>query len=187
MRLFLTRSADPWFIRESLLVVTDSRDEEVLVTKLEARLRARCRTEPWDGDPVPCLIWGGAKADAGQGRIRVGREVLATHRLMWSIAHLQDPPDEQLVVQRCARPACCEPTHLQLATTRARRRSQAARGLSQGRSVPHTVDDCLRRAGLLTAQLARIRQRRDWLLRRSEMLLAQFDPRSPTSSSIDQT
>lgn len=152
------------------------------MSELEAKVRSRCREEAFKDGERPCLIWCGAlHAESGQGRIRVGQSVLATHRLMWSIAHLQDPPEGQLVVQRCGRHACCEPSHLQLATTGARRRAQAARGLVKGRVAPRSIDECLRAVARLRAQRRRMAGRIRWLRRRAEMLQAQLEQERPTS------
>lgn len=93
------------------------------------------RTEPllWSG----CLIWTGAADPRGYGQIRVqGRTELA-HRYAWEREHGPIPDGMQVDHRYHCPPACCEGSHLRLATPS---QNQANRGRApKRRSLPRGV------------------------------------------------
>lgn len=70
-----------------------------------------------------CWLWGRAVVNGGYGRLRVpmrttsGRLDRLAHRLAYE-AFLGQIPDDLLVCHRCDVPACCNPAHLWLGTTK---------------------------------------------------------------------
>ena len=81
----------------------------VQLASLKRRLEATTEPDPETG----CLLWRGAKSDAGYGRMRVGDKLPGAHRVAWLLAHGDIPP--RLILDHlCRRPACCNIGHLEL-------------------------------------------------------------------------
>jgi hypothetical protein len=68
-------------------------------------------------------MWMGSRDANGYGRIRIGGrqgKIYLTHRIAWSLAHsvtsegLAGIPENQEFHHRCERPACINPSHLEL-------------------------------------------------------------------------
>lgn len=77
----------------------------------EEAFLARTEPLPWSG----CLIWTGALSN-GYGSIRVDSRTIPAHRYAWEREH-GSIPDGLVVDHRYhCDPACCEVTHLRLAT-----------------------------------------------------------------------
>lgn len=75
------------------------------------RLRALTRRDESTG----CLIWHGPTTNMGYGSISRNGESVGTHRFAWELAH--GPIAEGLRVDHlCHNRACCELSHLRLAT-----------------------------------------------------------------------
>lgn len=73
------------------------------------------RTEPllWSG----CLIWTGALARGGYGQITVGSKQVPAHRYAWERENGPIPEGMKVDHRYHCNPACCEVSHLRLATT----------------------------------------------------------------------
>lgn len=85
------------------------------------------RTER-DGD---CLVWRGSKTRDGYGFISVAGRLEMTHRYAW-IAEYGPVPDGYEVDHACGNRACCDVTHLRLATRHENMRNRAG---AQSRSL----------------------------------------------------
>jgi hypothetical protein len=70
--------------------------------------------------PIPecgCRIWLGGLTRGGYGVITINRRCVRTHRAMW-IEHNGPIPKNMLVLHTCDTPACINPNHLFLGTTK---------------------------------------------------------------------
>lgn len=77
----------------------------------EESFLARTEPLPWSG----CLIWTGTTA-SGYGTIKVDGKKVGAHRFAWEQEH-GPIPDGMVIDHRYhCDPACCEPSHLRLAT-----------------------------------------------------------------------
>lgn len=82
-----------------------------------------------DGD---CLLWVGPRTTAGYGFVQVGNRRVAIHRLVYQITHGILLPGE-VVMHRCDRPPCIEPTHLRAGTLADNARDMWTKGRGRGR------------------------------------------------------
>ena len=104
------------------------------------------RTEPlaWSG----CLIWTGSVNSHGYGQIGVNGLVTAAHRYAWEREHGPIPEGMKVDHRYHCDPACCETSHLRLATNRQnmQNRSGAQRGSGTGVRNVHRSRDryCVR-------------------------------------------
>ena len=89
------------------------------------------RTEPllWSG----CLIWTGGLHPSGHGLIRLRGQMVGAHRFAWEQEY-GPIPDGMQVDHICHNRACCEVSHLRLATAQqnARNRSGPLPGSATG-------------------------------------------------------
>lgn len=63
-----------------------------------------------------CLIWTGAKGGNGYGHLQVNGRFTKAHRYAWECENGPIPDGMKLDHQNHCDPACCEPSHLRLAT-----------------------------------------------------------------------
>ena len=59
-----------------------------------------------------CWLWTGMRIKKGYGKIRSGKKMVATHRLMYALVTGKELPQSVHVLHRCDTPACCNPGHL---------------------------------------------------------------------------
>ena len=78
-----------------------------MTTSIAERLDARSIPEPNSG----CILWTGAVARRGYGKLRVKNRVTAAHRVAYELAHGPVPPG-MFVCHRCDVPSCINPAHL---------------------------------------------------------------------------
>lgn len=107
-----------------------------ILSVLNARTIARFRKSlTKSGD---CLVYTGHKNSNGYGIVAqmvdgVRQSILA-HRLAWSLANGQDPPDGLIVCHSCNNPSCCEPSHLYAGTPKQNSDDKVAAG-NQSRAM----------------------------------------------------
>lgn len=96
---------------------------------LEERFAANVEPEPNSG----CWLWLGGKAGNGYGVIvgGQGRRTLYAHRYAWQMAHSSIGGGLH-VLHKCDTPACVNPSHLFLGTSRDNHRDAA----EKGRKIP---------------------------------------------------
>lgn len=132
------------------------------------RLLDRTRREPapYASLGTDCRVWTGARDQQGYGRVRRGRRIFRPHRLLFETLH-GEIPDGKIVRHRCDRPACIEPTHLELGT----HRENATHAFDRGRQGPRTLEDCERSLTRARRSRARLDRRiRDLEALREELL-----------------
>ena len=93
---------------------------------------------PWQDRVIPepnsgCLLWEGACADGGYGKVtRGGKQFRVTH-LAWEERN-GPVPEGLFVLHRCDVPSCCNVEHLFLGTAGDNARDMAAKGRVGGGS-----------------------------------------------------
>jgi hypothetical protein len=81
--------------------------------------------------PADCWEWKGAKDTWGYGVFWTGfRHVQAT-RVLWFIVNDYLPDSDEFVCHHCDNPACCNPTHLYIASHRDNMRDMVRKGRSR--------------------------------------------------------
>jgi hypothetical protein len=86
-----------------------------------------------------CILWVGAKNNAGYGQfgLGVGKKMVMAHRLIWEL--VRGPiPRGLLVCHRCDVPSCVNPDHLFLGTHADNMSDMVAKGRHQ-RGPGHTA------------------------------------------------
>jgi len=131
--------------------------------------------------PVPeagCWLWtGDTNSKGGYGRAFLDGGVMMAHRFSW-IAHHGHIPDGAIVCHRCDTPACVNPDHLFLGTTKTNADDREHKG--RGNQMKHQAHA---RAKLSNEQVAEIRS---WLaVGESQSFIArQFKVSQQTISAI---
>ncbi len=77
--------------------------------------------------PEGCWLWTGMKNPAGYGMCFDGKPI-AAHRFSWNLAHPDNPCTGLVVCHVCDVPACVNPAHLFLGTTRINNHDKTMKG-----------------------------------------------------------
>lgn len=94
---------------------------------IQEKLTRRSVRDPATG----CLVWQGAKNEAGYGRTWDGEALVYVHRAAWEIANGELLGD-RCVCHGCVCPGCIEPTHLFAGTVADNVRDMTAKGRNGG-------------------------------------------------------
>ena len=76
-----------------------------------------------------CLVWAGARDSSGYGHLKAAGRRVAAHRLAWELSNGPIPPGLHLD-HICWNKACCEVSHLRLATHAQNVRYQSGRPIN---------------------------------------------------------
>lgn len=77
--------------------------------------------------PSKCWNWRGPKYHFGHGVFAFRRKPARAHRISWIIAN-GEIPEGQLVLHKCDNPACVNPNHLYLGSSKDNNRDMVNRG-----------------------------------------------------------
>jgi hypothetical protein len=149
--------------------------------EMARRLEEKSIPEPNSG----CWLWMGAAKAKGYGNIWNGAKHEGAHRVSFRI-HCHDIPPNMVVCHKCDNPACINPDHLWLGTTRENMhdcisKGRMRRGIPQGRknaSAILTEEDVLairadegrygyriilaKKYGVCPGTISQIRDRSSW-------------------------
>ena len=78
-------------------------------------------------DPNSCWPWTGATAD-GYGRFKVGKRVIAAHRIAYCETVGPILRGSSVVMHTCDNPSCCNPSHLIVGTPKLNAIDMVAKG-----------------------------------------------------------
>lgn len=91
-------------------------------------------------DPNECWIWTGYK-HRGYGYIRTSRSNLRCHRVVYEIT-FGEIPEGLIICHKCDNPACVNPNHLFLGTTKDNIDDKVKKGRQSKReSAPHKLTE----------------------------------------------
>lgn len=83
------------------------------------------------GGPDDCWLWTGTcDGEGSYGKVCIKGKVYTASRVMWCIAHHEDPGQHQ-VAHRCDNPPCCNPAHLFLTDHKGNAADMAIKGRSR--------------------------------------------------------
>lgn len=110
------------------------------------RLMAKCvETNPPEDSQIttPCLTFTGAKQNRGHGQIWHNGKLVQSHRVAYE--HKHGPiPKGMCVMHLCDNPACCNPDHLTLGTSKENTHDAVLKGRIKG-AVKNALPSLIKR------------------------------------------
>lgn len=86
----------------------------------------------------PCWVWTASTMPSGYGQFGMAYNVLAAHRVAWTLVN-GPIPDGQFVLHRCDNRPCVNPSHLFLGSKRDNTQDMVRKGRSKG---PPRLPEC---------------------------------------------